>query len=216
MVTMHLARLVVLVVVVAACGDSRSTATDAVTPDTASAVDADGTVDAVAGNLTVIRNGPGVIWGGPHSPRGDLSLINCGARCTGQVEVPSTVILFAETPPGGSVTVDGGCVPPNCEFPMDQPTTLTFTFTGDPVPCPLTVNRVGAGRGRVTSVPPGVDCGADCDQIYPYDTEITLTATAEAGSTFRGFESGRCDRASAPGTCVVRMAAVTFVQLRFE
>ncbi len=59
MVTMHLARLVVLVGAVAACGDSRSTATDAVTPDIASAVDADGTGDAVAGNLTVIRNGPG-------------------------------------------------------------------------------------------------------------------------------------------------------------
>jgi hypothetical protein len=55
----------------------------------------------------------------------------------------------------------------------------------------LTVATAGTGSGTVTSAPAGISCGVDCSHTYPEDTEVTLTATADAGSTFVGW-SGDC------------------------
>ena len=55
----------------------------------------------------------------------------------------------------------------------------------------LTVQRVGNGSGEVTSSPSGIDCGATCSEVFFSGTQITLTATADASSTFAGW-SGAC------------------------
>ncbi len=55
----------------------------------------------------------------------------------------------------------------------------------------LTVSRSGSGSGRVSSNPAGIDCGADCSQLYPEDTYVQLTAAADAGSVFAGW-TGTC------------------------
>jgi hypothetical protein len=55
----------------------------------------------------------------------------------------------------------------------------TGTFT-------LTVVKTGDGEGRVTSVPAGIDCGADCSEDLPALTDVTLQATAAPGSTLVG------------------------------
>lgn len=47
-------------------------------------------------------------------------------------------------------------------------------------------------RGTVTSVPAGIDCGADCLADYPSFTKVTLTATPTTGNTFAGW-TGACD-----------------------
>lgn len=67
-----------------------------------------------------------------------------------------------------------------------------WVMVGDP-PATLTVvkNEVAEGAGTVSSAPPGIDCGSDCSEIYPYDTAVTLTAQAEAGTNFAGW-SGSC------------------------
>jgi hypothetical protein len=62
----------------------------------------------------------------------------------------------------------------------------------------LTVNRAGAGTGTVTSDPAGIDCGADCTEWYGPETQVTLTATPDAGSVFAGW-SGDCVRADTRG-----------------
>jgi hypothetical protein len=53
----------------------------------------------------------------------------------------------------------------------------------------LTVTKIGTGT--VTSIPAGIDCGADCSEIYASDTPVTLTAFPATGSTFVGW-SGDC------------------------
>jgi type IV pilus assembly protein PilY1 len=54
---------------------------------------------------------------------------------------------------------------------------------------------VVSSNGRVTSVPAGIDCGGDCDEIYAVDTMVTLTAVADvAGYVFDEFQ----DDASGP------------------
>jgi hypothetical protein len=52
-----------------------------------------------------------------------------------------------------------------CEFP--GPATIVGWVS-------LTTNKTGSGR--VTSVPEGIFCGADCTEIYAKDTVVTLTA----------------------------------------
>ncbi len=55
---------------------------------------------------------------------------------------------------------------------------------------PLTVNKVGTGDGRVTSEPPGIDCGSTCSESYDLGTIVALTAIANAGSRFEGWSGG--------------------------
>jgi hypothetical protein len=60
----------------------------------------------------------------------------------------------------------GGCGNPNC---------TTYT---------LSVAMAGGGSGTVSSSPAGIDCGIDCSEDYDQDTVVTLTATADPGSSF--------------------------------
>ena len=55
----------------------------------------------------------------------------------------------------------------------------------------LTVTKLGTGTGTVTSNPVGIDCGTDCTEYYKIGTEVTLTATPDAGSVFAAW-SGDC------------------------
>jgi hypothetical protein len=71
----------------------------------------------------------------------------------------------------------------------------------------LTVTKQGSGSGSVTSSPPGINCGADCDEAYANATAVTLTATPDAGSIFTGW-LGAC---TGVGACNVSMSTRTRV-----
>ena len=51
----------------------------------------------------------------------------------------------------------------------------------------LTIAKGGTGIGRVTSIPAGIDCGANCQASFDLGTPVTLTAIADNGSTFAGW-----------------------------
>ena len=75
----------------------------------------------------------------------------------------------------------------------------------------LIVNKPGKGTGKVTSSPPGIDCGSDCYEFYTAGQTVTLTATAGSDSDFEGWE-GAC---SGTGPCTVTMNASTTVTATF-
>jgi len=83
--------------------------------------------------------------------------------------------------------------------------------TAQPSPL-LQISRTGTGSGTVTSNPPGIDCGSDCAETYLSFTQVTLTATPDAGSTFTGWSGGKC---SGTGTCEVTMLEATSVTAAF-
>ncbi|MEE2527339.1 Ig-like domain-containing protein, partial [Hyphobacterium sp. HN65] len=78
----------------------------------------------------------------------------------------------------------------------------------------LTVILPGVGVGTVSSAPAGIDCGTDCTEDYALGTVVTLTATADTGSSFDGWTTGPCIGTST-ATCVVTMSGDTIASARF-
>ena len=77
---------------------------------------------------------------------------------------------------------------------------------------PVTVVKDGAGIGTVTSIPAGINCGITCTALFGYSAVVTLTATADVGSTFTGW-SGACINASGP--CVMTVSGAKSVTATF-
>jgi hypothetical protein len=76
----------------------------------------------------------------------------------------------------------------------------------------LAVSRIGSGSGSVTSAPEGIACGAGCIATFPGLSQVTLTATPDAGSRFAGWAGGGCF-----GTepCTVTMDGATSISAMF-
>jgi hypothetical protein len=74
----------------------------------------------------------------------------------------------------------------------------------------LSVVRMGAGSGSVTSAPSGIACGSACSASYPSGTGITLTAVPASGSAFAGWSA-----CAGTGTCTITLTARTSVQATF-
>lgn len=75
----------------------------------------------------------------------------------------------------------------------------------------LTVAKTGSGVGAVVSTPPGINCGADCDEPYASATPVTLNAIPDAGFVFTGW-LGDCTGRSA---CQLTMSASASVVATF-
>jgi hypothetical protein len=75
----------------------------------------------------------------------------------------------------------------------------------------LAVRKAGTGDGLVTSSPAGIDCGDTCSVYLQEDSAVTLTATADEGSTFNGWS----DACSGTADCVVTMDAAKSVTATF-
>jgi hypothetical protein len=78
---------------------------------------------------------------------------------------------------------------------------------------PLTVTKSGTGSGTVTSSLPGINCGSDCGEGYSSGTNVTLTATPGASSTFAGWSG--CDSTN-ENECMVTMNAARSVTATFQ
>ncbi|MBK8536966.1 MAG: hypothetical protein IPL59_18855 [Candidatus Competibacteraceae bacterium] len=74
----------------------------------------------------------------------------------------------------------------------------------------LTVSKAGTGSGTVTGT--GINCGSDCTESYASGTSVILTATADTGSTFAGW-NGAC---SGTGNCMLTMSAVKSAAATFN
>lgn len=132
--------------------------------------------------------------------------------CSEDVDENAVVTLTAN--PGADAKFGAwiGCTStsgPVCTVTVDRVRAVAARF--DPGPKTLTVSGAGPGGGAVTSSPAGIDCGrgassagrTDCTQAYDVGTSVTLSAAADATSTFTGFSGGGCSGAAT--TCTVTM-----------
>ncbi len=173
-------------------------------------VNADTTVTAnftATHTLTVQRTGTGS-GSVTSSPAG----IDCGSACAASFAGGTQVTLTA-TPVAGSVFSGwsgGGCSGTStCHVTVNADTTVTANFAATHT---LTVQEAGTGSGSVTSSPAGIDCGSACAASFAGGTQVTLTATPDAGSAFSGWSGGGC---SGTGTCHVTVASDTTVTATF-
>ncbi|MBK9037474.1 MAG: DUF4215 domain-containing protein [Myxococcales bacterium] len=80
-------------------------------------------------------------------------------------------------------------------------------------PFALSLSKGGTGTGTVTSAPAGINCGADCTELYPVGTMVTITGAPGASAVFTGWAGGGCT-GTAP--CVVAMSAARNVVATFD
>ena len=66
----------------------------------------------------------------------------------------------------------------------------------------LSVQKAGSGEGRVMSNPKAIDCGSSCTGSFSYRAVVNLTATADHGSVFSGWDG--CDSVNG-NVCEVSM-----------
>ena len=75
----------------------------------------------------------------------------------------------------------------------------------------LSLVKAGAGAGQITSSPTGINCTVNCNVQLAGNSNVTLTATAAAGSVFAGW-SGAC---GGIGSCTLTMNSQKSVTANF-
>lgn len=89
----------------------------------------------------------------------------------------------------------------------DAPTCQVFTPK-------LTINKAGSGLGTVTSSLSNViNCGTTCVATVTYNSDVTITATPDAGQSFIGWDSPACQGKAG---CTIRMTKDTVVNAVFS
>ena len=127
---------------------------------------------------------------------------------------PATGSRFVEW--GGDCTGAGSCT-----VTMDQVHNVTARFDpADANPIVLAIVGGGTGRGIVTIAPGSTQCtftgvvaGDACTVSYAQPTQVTLTASAQFGSTFGGWTGDACS--STDLTCTFNITASTAVTVNF-
>ncbi|MCA9555163.1 MAG: hypothetical protein KC933_34345, partial [Myxococcales bacterium] len=83
-----------------------------------------------------------------------------------------------------------------CDVAMDNPRQVSLQFG-------RSLDLQVAGQGTVTSAPTGIDCGADCAEVFPDGATVTLTATPQGGQAFDAWTG--CTPGGNPSVCTVTM-----------
>jgi Bacterial Ig domain/RTX calcium-binding nonapeptide repeat (4 copies)/Divergent InlB B-repeat domain len=75
----------------------------------------------------------------------------------------------------------------------------------------FTLSASKTGNGRITSTPPGIDCGTTCNADFVNGSTVTLAARPDTGWSFGGW-NGAC---TGTGACTVTMDAAKAVGADF-
>ena len=171
-------------------------------------------VNSATANFDVVQNGLNIAKTGTgggtvtSSPSG----ISCGGTCSYSFTSGTQVTLTAAADGTSTFTGwSGSCSGTGtCLVTADAAKSVTANF--DLIQFGLTVGKTGTGGGTVTSSPAGINCGSTCAASFTIGAGVTLTAVADATSTFTGW-SGAC---SGTGSCLVTMSAANAVTANFD
>jgi len=187
-----------------ACMGTASTCT--VTMSAAKSVGATFNPTPLALTVTRTGTGSGTVTSMPPG-------LSCGTTCTASF-APGTSVTLAAAADADSIFTgwNGGCSGMAATCTLSLMTAATVTANFDRRLVPVTVSKMGAGGGIVSSTPAGIDCGMTCAANFPAGASLSLTATPDADSVFSGW-SGAC---TGTGVCTVTPAAATSVVATFS
>ena len=154
--------------------------------------------------LAVTRVGEGSV---NSSPAG----IDCPEDCS-EDYAPGTAVTLTATPAAGQRFDgwSGGCGgTASCVVNMNSVQSVAATFS--PIAQALAIAL--EGEGRVTSQPPGIDCGSACSGLFPQGSTVMLVAAPMADAEFTGWDGGGC---IGTGSCAVTLAAAATVAAKFR
>ncbi|MBK8431325.1 MAG: hypothetical protein IPL28_08555 [Chloroflexi bacterium] len=129
----------------------------------------------------------------------------------GQVVTLTATAAPNHTFTGWSGAVTGTTNPITLTMDSDKVVTATFALNTHE----LTILKTGTGDGSVVSIPAGIACGASCTAAFSHGTLITLTATADTGSTFTGW-SGPLTSTNPTITVTLEMAMTITAEFALE
>jgi hypothetical protein len=159
----------------------------------------DGTTSFVLSASTV---GNGTVTSTPSG-------ISCGLTCSASFTAGQQVSLTAAPAAGWSFAGwSGACSGASgCSVAMGSNQSVIATFTQNS----FTLTAGETGSGTITSGDGKISCGQTCSASYLSGTQVSLTATPDAGWSFAGW-GGAC---SGTGGCTVTMNAATSVSATF-
>ena len=208
----NLARLAVLCLLVAGCGEVVNSNRNPDAPEEPDAEpDADGMTDPdgeeqpglVSVTVTAGGSGTGVVVSEPAG-------ITCPGTCELNVE-PGTVVTLS-VQPGNGATFEGwtgGCSGSDvaCQLVADADVTVSAAFGIETHS--VSVTKSGGGSGTVTGS--GIDCGGTCEVTVPHGTTVALTATPTGTGAFAGW-GGDC---SGTAPCMLTVTGDVAVNAAF-
>ena len=147
----------------------------------------------------------------------DVSGIDCGSDCDESLLSGTTVTLTAAPEPGNEfIGWSGDCSGTGaCTLAIDGSKNVSAEF--EPIFYPVGIALSGAGFGSISGGGGRFDCGVlstntNCVSTIAAGTEIVLTASVAAGSTFRAWE-GICGTNS---TCTVTIDRPMVIAAAFD
>ncbi len=160
------------------------------------------TVTIAGGGSGTVMSSPGGISCSPTTPN----------TCTATFP-PNTAVQLTETPAANNTFAGwgGACSGTGaCSVTVTTSANVTATFTASSATAALTVTLAGTGKGSVASSPTGISCPGTCTGTFATGTQITLTETPGANSSFTSWTG--CTGATA---CVLTLSGTTTVTATF-
>jgi len=155
-------------------------------------------------NLAVQISGSGSVLSRPAG-------IDCPRVCSATFNAGSDISLTATPAAGFSFRAfSGACSGGSCALRLAGDAKVEAAFAAVPT-FKVVVVTGGPGRGRVTSVPAGIDCPGSCEARFAEGTAVALSASPDALSKFSRW-SGSCNGAG----CSLALKADAAVGVEFE
>ena len=147
--------------------------------------------------------------------------INCPSTCSATYNTGSQVTL-TETPGGGSGFAGwgGACsgMSSTCTVTLstNQNVSASFNQGSGNVTLNVTASSTAPAQGTVASSPAGISCPGTCSATFAVNTQVTLTETPGATSTFSAFTGWGDACSGTAATCTLTLTADQSVTASFN
>ncbi|VAW86677.1 hypothetical protein MNBD_GAMMA16-1333, partial [hydrothermal vent metagenome] len=138
--------------------------------------------------LSVKKSGTGTVTSDPSG-------ISCGEDCSEPYNQGTQVTLTAEAGPGFRFVGwdDEMCAGESLKITIAMVRDGSCTAFFAKIEFTLTIQKEGTGSGSVNDSPEkDIRCGRDCSQNYDAGSPVTLSASPNSGSEFKGWSGNTC------------------------